>query len=246
MHRQINRLHKLPNSIGRRTAGTLKYVVRLPFLVNGHPSRNHVVSDNCGGSGIAFAARCYHWCLLCQGDNCPYIHQSCTSAASKVTYDQFELALRAGGLLLILDGFDEIDFTHRDLVSRQILDISTKYPKTIIIVSGRPDDKFSSWHDFHTFTVQALTKPQVIELITKINYDEGLKRRFQSEVERRLYDLHTSFLSSPLLSSIMLLTYEQFAEIPNKMHIFYEQAFAALFVVMMHKRHSSFERPMQT
>jgi hypothetical protein len=158
-----------------------------------------------------------------------YIHQSCATAANNVTYDQFELALRAGGLLLILDGFDEIDFTHRDTISQQILDISIKYPDTIIVISSRPDEKFASWENFYTFKVCPLMKTQVLELIDKINYDEDLKRRFKTEVDRNLYQSHTSFLSSPLLSSIMLLTYEQFAEIPNKMHIFYEQAFSALF-----------------
>ena len=62
---------------------------------------------------------------------------------------------------------------------------------------------------------------------------DQLRRRPQETLSKRgrapPYDSHTSFLSSPLLSSIMLLTYEQFADIPNKMHIFYEQAFAALF-----------------
>ena len=158
-----------------------------------------------------------------------YIHQSCASTGNSVTYEQFELALRAGGLVLILDGFDEIDFSHRDAISTQILEISLAYPRVPIVVSSRPDDKFGSWQDFYVFTICALEKDQVLELIDKIDYEEELKRRFRREVDRHLYEAHTSFLSSPLLSSIMLLTYEQFAEIPNKMHIFYEQAFAALF-----------------
>ena len=158
-----------------------------------------------------------------------YIHQSCASGSKSVTYDQFELALRAGGLLLILDGFDEIDFAHRDAISEQILNVSINYPQVPVVLSSRPDEKFASWQDFYTFTIGALSKVKVLELIDKINYDEEIKGRFKREVDRHLYEAHKSFLSSPLLSSIMLLTYEQFAEIPNKIHIFYEQAFAALF-----------------
>jgi hypothetical protein len=158
-----------------------------------------------------------------------YIHKSCASADASVTYDQFDLALRAGGLLLILDGFDEIDFAHRDQIARQVLDISIKYPKVDIIISSRPDEQFSSWQDFYIFMVRALTRPQVIRLINKIDYDRDLKRHFIEQIHYHLYDSHKSFLSSPLLATIMLLTYEYFAEIPNKMHIFYEQAFAALF-----------------
>ena len=159
-----------------------------------------------------------------------YIHKSCASANSDITYAQFEIALKAGGMLLILDGFDEIDFSHREQISRQILDICIKYPNTPIVVSGRPDDNFASWQNFHIYKIQSLEKDQVIELIDKINYDAGLKNRFQKRGQASpLRFSYSSFLSSPLLSSIMLLTYEQFAEIPNKMHIFYEQAFSALF-----------------
>ena len=86
-----------------------------------------------------------------------------------------------------------------------------------------------SWQNFYTFTVKTLDKKQVLELISKIDYDDEIKKRFRREVNRQLYASHASFLSSPLLASIMLLTYEQFAEIPTKMHIFYEQAFGVLF-----------------
>ena len=158
-----------------------------------------------------------------------YVHQSCASANSKITFDQFELTLRTGGLFLVLDGFDEIDYEHRDQISDQIMDISTKYPEIVLVVSGRPDNKFATWQSFYTFTIDPLSKTQALDLISKIDYDSDLKTRFQNEVKRRLYESHKSFLSSPLLASIMLLTYEQFAEIPNKIHIFYEQAFSALF-----------------
>ena len=99
-----------------------------------------------------------------------YIHQSCASSGNSVTYDQFELALRTGGLLLILDGFDEVDLAHRDAISKQILDISVNYPHVTIVISSRPDDKFSSWQHFYTFTIRALAKVQVLELIDKKPY----------------------------------------------------------------------------
>ena len=151
-----------------------------------------------------------------------------------MTYQQFELALQSGGIALFLDGFDEIDFSHRDAISRQILGVATKYPAAPIVVSSRPDDKFGAWQNFYVFTVCPLEKEQVLELIEKIDYDSDLKKHFKLAVERELFKSHRSFLSSPLLSSIMLLTYEQFAEIPTKRHIFYEEAFNALF-----KRHDA-------
>jgi predicted NACHT family NTPase len=95
-----------------------------------------------------------------------------------------------------LDGFDEIDFAHRDAISKQILDLSANYPRATIVVSSRPDEKFSAWQTFYIFTMRALDKGQVLELINKIDYDEALKERFKREVDSRLYKSHTSFLSS--------------------------------------------------
>jgi hypothetical protein len=37
------------------------------------------------------------------------------------------------------------------------------------------------------------------------------------------------FLSSPLLATMMLITFREFADIPEKIHLFYDQAFDALF-----------------
>lgn len=93
-----------------------------------------------------------------------------------MSYDQFELALRSGTLLLILDGFDEVEHTHRDSISKQISDISIKYPDTIIIVSSRPDEKFPAWQSFYTFKICPLSKKQVLILLKQIPYDSDLKK----------------------------------------------------------------------
>jgi len=157
-----------------------------------------------------------------------FIRRQCSSKANRVSDDQFELALRTGVFTLILDGFDELDYDCRDEVERQILRLRIDYPDLAIVVSSRPDDRFGSWNAFYVYTFEPMTKEQSVKLISSLQYDKGVKRRFLKEVRGRLYDSHKSFLSSPLLTTIMLLTYEEFAEIPSKMHSFYGQAFDTL------------------
>lgn len=111
----------------------------------------------------------------------------------------------------------------------QILTLIKDFPQTSVIVSSRPDHRFGSWQNFHVFKVDELTEAQSIKLIESLEYDSSVKRRFLKEVKSRLYKSHKSFLSYPLLASIMLLTFEEFAEIPQKMHAFYGQAFDTLF-----------------
>ncbi|WP_372550302.1 NACHT domain-containing protein [Acinetobacter pittii] len=69
------------------------------------------------------------------------------------------------------------------------------------------------------------------------------------ELDKTLYQSHESFASNPLLLTMMLLTYEQIAEIPSKIHLFYEQAFLTLFnkhdsLKSMYKRKSFSQLPL--
>lgn len=50
-------------------------------------------------------------------------------------------------------------------------------------------------------------------------------------LENGMFEKYRSFASNPLLLSIMLMTFDERAEIPDKLNDFYEQAFSALFNV---------------
>lgn len=158
-----------------------------------------------------------------------YIHRTISELDENLTSEQLHYALKQGKIILLLDGFDEIDFSNREKYEKEILAISRKYPETIIVVSSRPDECFSSWEEFHIYRALPLTKEQAADLISRIDYDTTVKKKFTEELVSGLYDRHEDFLSNPLLLTMMLLTYEQLAEIPEKIHIFYEQAFDTLF-----------------
>ena len=78
-------------------------------------------------------------------------------------------------------------------------------------------------------TLCSFTKKQVLSLINKIEFDEKIKMRFLTALDENLYEKHTSFASNPLLLSIMLLTFDNYAEIPEKLHLFYANAFETLY-----------------
>ena len=62
---------------------------------------------------------------------------------------------------------------------------------------------------------------------------------------KNLIRTHPSFTENPLLLTIMLLTFEQFAKVPSKMHVFYRAAFEVLA-----REHDStkgsYKRPLNT
>ncbi|MDR0189743.1 NACHT domain-containing protein [Pseudomonas yamanorum] len=158
-----------------------------------------------------------------------YLCEVLTDFEPGFSIEQLEGSLRLGKVLMIFDGFDEVALDKRDSVERELLRISNKYMNVMMLVSSRYDERFDSWEDFYQCEMQPLTLDKSKALIEKLNYDLEVKEKFLRELEENLFDRHTSFAENPLLLTMMLLTYEQFAEIPTKIHLFYEQAFLTLF-----------------
>lgn len=74
-----------------------------------------------------------------------------------------------------------------------------------------------------------MTKEQAISLIRKLKFDENIKNKFISELDEILYSKYQSFAQNPLLLTIMFMTYQNHAAMPEKLNEFYEQAFLTLF-----------------
>jgi len=137
--------------------------------------------------------------------------------------------LTSGAFAIFLDGFDELQLGIRDKVAKEIGFLADKYPENYYIVSSRPDDRFISWQRFLIFKTLALDEGKACELVKRLDYDNETKDRFIADLSSRLYKQHVQFLSNPLLLTIMLLCYREYADIPNKRSLFYAQAFEALF-----------------
>lgn len=157
-----------------------------------------------------------------------YLHNT-YKGDKRLSYEKFISYLNSGAFLLIFDGFDEVNPADRDDIENQILIISRKHPEVTIIISGRPDEKFNSWSNFNHYSILPMTIEQVEDLVSKLDYDHALKNKFMKQVKGSLFESHDSFLSTPLLATLMLLTFEQYADIPNKLHVFYDNAFETLF-----------------
>ena len=74
-----------------------------------------------------------------------------------------------------------------------------------------------------------MTVGQITSVIRNALFDEKKKEAFIEALENGLYDQHESFLSNPLLATIMLITYDVGTGVPSKLSLFYSQVFEALF-----------------
>ncbi len=215
---------------------------------------NHVIITGTGGSGKSMFMR-YLWLSAFErGDGRiplfvdlkninalskphfeTYLLHTLTQGRSSITAKEFRRRLESGSFFLILDGFDEVSHDVKDVVQASIMATAEHYPRLKIVLSSRPDDRFASWPSFDVVKVSPMQKGDVIELIDKAEFDHATKSRFVKKVkEDPFYSRYESFLSNPLLASMMLVTFSRNNDVPNRTHLFYEEAFNALY-----QRHDS-------
>ncbi|QHQ61472.1 NACHT domain-containing protein [Anaerocolumna sedimenticola] len=162
-----------------------------------------------------------------------YVFSKVISLCNEITEEQFEEVLNQGKCLLLFDGLDEIGSTYAKQFERELEVFTDKYPENCFVISSRPYQSFISYSRFTVLQLKPFSKMQALKLIDNLEFrpDEPIiKEKFRNELNDNLYRTHSTFIENPLLLTIMLLTFEQYAEVPSKMHVFYREAFAALSV----------------
>lgn len=148
---------------------------------------------------------------------------------SQLQKKYLQYALKSGCFLFLLDGYDEIVSHKRDYFFRRFETFCDKYSKNYFIISSRPYSEFIEFQRFTVIKTCPLNKEQAMSLVGKLEFDKDIKQRFVNALDLELYEKHKSFASNPLLLNIMLLTYDNYAEIPEKLHLFYANAFETLY-----------------
>lgn len=216
----------------------------------------HTIITGSGGSGKSMFTR-YLWLSLFVHSNgkiplflelrntnsitsdniLAYIRNNISQGSASMGEDDYNRHLRNGDFVLILDGFDEVSHQRRESIQSQIMNLAENYPSVDIVVTSRPDVRFESWSMFHVVKILPLTKADALSLLRRIEFEENAKMRFVKKLQSEgLFEKHETFLSNPLLASMMLLTFSHNFDIPDKMHLFYQQAFDALY-----ERHDSYK-----
>ena len=175
-----------------------------------------------------------------------FIWQSAKTYDSEITQASIITALQQKNLILLLDGFDEIQTSTRDSFDQDLNAFIKSYPGNTIIMTSRPVNSFISYAQFSLFDILELSKEQAIQLIDKLEFwDIEGKNNFLKALDRTLYSTHREFASNPLLLTIMLMTYSSFGEVPAKMHVFYSKAYETM--ARLHDAtKGSFKRPLHT
>jgi len=157
------------------------------------------------------------------------VYQKLSDLGSSIKPEYMEYALESGCFLFLLDGYDEIVSDRKDTFFKKLDQFCDKYTDNFFIISSRPYSEFVEFQRFTVLSSLPLSKEQAKSLVLKINFEAANKERFIQELDEKLYDSHESFASNPLLLNIMLLTFDNYADIPEKLHLFYSNAFETLY-----------------
>ncbi|WP_083277115.1 NACHT domain-containing protein [Sphingobium phenoxybenzoativorans] len=160
---------------------------------------------------------------------CEFLFKNTSSIKNKATYNQFLEGIKSGIFVIILDAVDEINNEIRDDVLKSIRKMASAMPDVGMIVSTRPEPRIESIPEFSVLKTLPMSLSQIVQVLDKVDYNNDVKQKLIAELKSGLYKKHKSFLSNPLLATIMLLTYDQTAEIPTKVTSFYKQAFETLY-----------------
>ena len=160
-----------------------------------------------------------------------YVYSKLSGFDINISSKQFDALLSEGKCLLLFDGLDEIGTKFGAHFEKELEAFTDRYPANNYVISSRPYRSFVSYSRFTVFYLKPFSKEQALELVDKLEFrpdEPAIKNKFKSELSGTLHLSHREFTENPLLLTIMLMTFEQFAEVPSKMHIFYREAFVVL------------------
>ena len=144
------------------------------------------------------------------------------------SYERYQNMLFKGQLLLLVDGLDEISNDQRINFKREFEDFTTSYSKNVFIMTSRPLHSALSFTGFTVVHICPFTLDQSIKLLNKLEYDEDVKLKFINRIKSKYKKTHREFIENPLLLTMMLITFNDCADIPDAMHLFYNKAFVTL------------------
>lgn len=155
-----------------------------------------------------------------------------------------------GNFIFFLDGFDEIPLDSREKVTTEIQEFIVKANKNKFIISSRHDPVISSFSGFYNFSINPLTPPKAYEMLRKYASVYGTEEIVEQLIEKVQSEANfknlESFLSNPLMVSLLYMGYDFKQTISYKKSVFYRQVYDALFEKHDLTKGGAFTRPKRS
>lgn len=160
--------------------------------------------------------------------------------------EQFLYSLKSGKYLILYDGLDEVKDKYREEAAKEIEDVFLMYSDNKYVITSRRvieqnchtdtgyfGTSFTILKSFYFLDMAPLNLNNACSLVTKIGNPEDICKteKFKNLVRERLWPEHKDFLASPLLLSIMYITYLDRLDdmLMNDLADYYTNVFDALY-----------------
>lgn len=147
--------------------------------------------------------------------------------------------LKSGEFIFLLDGYDEIAFAQKDKITHELEDFVDQYPDNYYFLTSRPGSGAETLERFDNLHVCGLTEKQVMAFIDKQfdtadEEDKELAAKIKVVLAESNNNPYIRYMSSPLLLSMFILTYNEHPELPRRKSSFYYNVFDTL-----HSKHDA-------
>ncbi len=138
--------------------------------------------------------------------------------------------IERGDFVFFLDGYDEIPFKEKDVVTNKLQEFISKASNNLFILSSRPEIGLATFGDFQEFNIVPLEEEEAHELLKKYDQAGELSSRLIEEITRPDVSRNIrEFLSNPLLVTLLYKAFEFKPNIPKNKRVYYRQVYDALF-----------------
>jgi NACHT domain len=155
------------------------------------------------------------------------IEESFTELGLKYHKRAFEALYADGKLCLLLDGFDEVDEAVKAELIWEIESLSKKFPQLRIIITARPESEICSSSFFDIVHLSGLKDDEHERVIQKLLGDDPLCEHLLQSIKTHKNGVNR-LLTTPLLVTLLTITYKTFEKIPDQLSEFYDSIFNTL------------------
>ena len=151
------------------------------------------------------------------------------SLGFQITDDLFEYYAKSGKLVILLDGFDEIDTS---LVNNTITTLefwAIKFPLMQFIITSRPGGEIQKSNYFTIIKLAPLTQVEHRPFLTKIGVKGEALNLLVTAIEISPNEIR-GLLTTPLLLTLLVLVYQSEGIIPNELPEFFKLLFNTVFI----------------
>ncbi len=139
----------------------------------------------------------------------------------------FRVLLQSGKFVFFLDGFDEIPEEHKQRTLNELENLSAYSGNSPFIITTRPNTSIEMSPSFDVFTLDDLKGREYKTVINKLagsrSYANTLIRAISANKDEVL-----QLLSTPLLITLLIISYKSYQKLPEKLSDFYDSIFFVL------------------